>query len=39
MLFVFGRFVIHGIVTDLEPKSFYTPGLPLVALGHILLGA
>ena len=38
MLFVFGRFVVHGIVTNLEPKSFYT-GLPLVALGHILLGA
>lgn len=39
MLFGFGQFVVHGIVTNLKLKSFYTPGLPTVALGHIPLGS
>lgn len=34
VLFGFSQFVVHGITTTIELKSFYNPGLAAVVLGH-----
>lgn len=38
VLFGFTQFIAHGIVGNIQSKSFYNPGLVAVILGHIPFG-
>jgi hypothetical protein len=38
MLFGFGQFFVHGIMTNIKMKSFYNPGLGAVVFLHIPVG-
>lgn len=38
VLFGFGQFVIHGVITNVRLKTVYNPGLAAVVIGHIPLG-
>jgi hypothetical protein len=38
VIFGFGQFIVHGIVTNMKLKGFYNPGLGSVVLGHFPIG-
>lgn len=38
VLFAFGQFIVHGVITNWKLKGFYNPGLAAVVLGHIPIG-